>query len=228
MKEACYQSGMVTPAWAEGVSWGDVWNSHDGIKVNEWDNTRKWQGSKHIWNRKGYAAARKVHIFRSKDRWWNRWRRRWFKQLLSAVHQRWCNLLHRGWAAWGPESANICKLKGVPDKLQDSSSDVTDLRWRRHVSEASVATVWAFMLWMGAASVSTPLCCDSKGLKKVQKQQKCHCEIKHQPCEETWAQTDGSTQRITQSFTAEMSLKVKKKEAAAFKRLNFVHSSVFD
>lgn len=111
MKEACYQSGMVTPAWVEGVIWGalrgwDVWDSHDGIKVNEWDNTRKWQGSKHIWKRKGYAAARKVHIFRSKDRWRNRWRRRWFKRLLSAVHQEWCNFRHRALVEQ-PEDPNL-------------------------------------------------------------------------------------------------------------------------
>lgn len=85
---------------------GDVWNSQDGIKVNEWDNTRKWQGSKHIWKWKGYTAARKVHIFQSKDRWWNRWWRRWFKQLLSAVHQQWCNFLHRALVE-RPEDPNL-------------------------------------------------------------------------------------------------------------------------
>lgn len=50
-----------------------------------------------------------------------------------------------GGAARGPESADICKLKMVPDKSQDSCCDATYLRWRQQVSDASAATVWAFM-----------------------------------------------------------------------------------
>lgn len=55
----------------------DVWNSHHGIKAKEWDNTRKWHGSKQIWKWKSYTTAWKVHIFQSKNRWRDKWQKHW-------------------------------------------------------------------------------------------------------------------------------------------------------
>lgn len=101
----------VAPAWVQRVSW-EAWQgweaceTHTSVKMMGWDNTRKWHGSKYIWKWKGYAAAGKVYIFQSKNRWRDRW-----QQLLSAAHEQWCSFLHQmlitGWAVWVNEYMSL-------------------------------------------------------------------------------------------------------------------------
>lgn len=196
----------------------DVWNSHDDIKVKEWDNTRKWHRSKHIWKWKDYVAAWKVHIFISKNRWWERWQKHWG---LAVV-------ISGAWAMMQLSAPNAHCWLGSLSKWIYSMSSCWHL-YAERVFRLIIGNCWCHRFTLVSSywclcnhhlcfhTVSQDcVCIDSSLLEcavilgrqnKVQKKQKCHCELKHQSCEETWIWSDGSTQLIKQSFIAGMSIK---------------------